>query len=58
MKLGLRWALSLLAVAVGLVVAGVAMVYVPAAFVLGGVALGAGVLLLVDVPGLGGEEKD
>jgi len=49
-KLELRWALGLLAVAAGLVVAGVAMVYVPAALVLAGLALGAGVLYLVDVP--------
>ena len=49
MKLGLGKALCLLAVGAGLVVAGVAMVYVPAAFVLAGVAVIAGTLWGVDV---------
>lgn len=49
MKLGFGKALCLLAVGAGLVVAGVALVYPPAALVLSGVAIIAGTLWGVDV---------
>jgi hypothetical protein len=49
MKLGIGKAIGLLALGAGLIVAGVAMVYPPAAFILGGGALVAGTLWGVDV---------
>jgi hypothetical protein len=49
LKLGIPPALGLLAVGAALVVAGVAMIYPPAAFVLGGAAIVAGALWGVEV---------
>ena len=49
MKLGIRAALVLLCISVGLVVAGVAMIYPPLAFIVGGLSLGGLVLWGVEV---------